>query len=179
MEKSTNSLISSIPRTGKVNQLRDNGIKSMALRSILTSILFLLWDMEDTSTIFQEILSLRPKMVDQPRNGISISLQELLEVDQSTNLLISTTPEKETTCNTTPLHQDGGKCSSSTTDTSPMSKTVRYSLFQEEKMLKLNQFGFTKDIMEETLPKSGRLSTPMPWETKPMIRLEKLITNSV
>jgi hypothetical protein len=143
-------------RTGKVNQLRDNGIKSMDLRSILTSILFLLWDMEDISTILQKISSLRLKMVERASYGTSINHLEPSDLEKRTNPLISTTPEKETTCNTTPLHQDGGKCSSSTTDTSPISKTVRYSLFQEEKMLKLNQFGFIQDIEEDKQPKSGR-----------------------
>jgi hypothetical protein len=51
-------------------------------------------------------------MVEQARNGISISHQELLEVDQPINPSKSTTQENPTTCNTTAPHQDGGKCSS-------------------------------------------------------------------
>jgi hypothetical protein len=108
-----------------VNQLLVNGIENMALRSILISTLFLLWDKEDTLITYQEILSLRPKTVEQARNGTSINHLELSEVDQPINPLISTIQANPITCNTTPLHQDGGKCSSTNKDTSPMSKTIR------------------------------------------------------
>jgi len=62
--------------------------------------------------------------------------------------------------------------------TCPTSKTVRYSLSKTERMKRLNQFMSKIDMAEETQPKSGRLSTPMLWEMKLMIRLEKPITNS-
>jgi hypothetical protein len=96
-----------------VNQLKDNGIEIGASRSILTSILFL--DLERVDILItsqEEILLSRLKMVDQLKNGTSINLLEPSEADQSTNPLISTTPVKETTYNTTALVPTGGKCSS-------------------------------------------------------------------
>jgi hypothetical protein len=164
-------------KTGRVNQQLVNGIKTMDSRSTLTSILFLLWDMEDTSTIYhQEILSLRLKMVERARNGTSINLPEPSDLERRINPLISSALVKETTCNTTLPHQDGGKCSSLLTMvTCPTTEMVRYSLLRIERMKKLNQSISKTDLAEETLPKSGRLSTP---KILLMIRLEKPITNS-
>jgi hypothetical protein len=105
--------ISSTSKTGRVNQRRENGIEIGASRSIPISISFPDLERVDTLTTSQEeISSSRPKMVDQARNGTSISLQELSEADQSTNLLISTTQVNPTTCNTTALVPTGGRCSS-------------------------------------------------------------------
>jgi len=118
-------------------------------------------------------------MVERARNGTSINHQELLDLEKRINQLISTIPVKVTTCNTTQPHQDGGKCGSITTDTSPTSKMVEYSLLRIERMKKLNQSMSKTDLAEETQPKSGRLFTPITWEMKLMIRLEKSITNSV
>jgi len=75
--------ISSIPKTGRVNQRRVNGIETGASRSILTSTLFPDLEREDISiTSQEEILLSRLKMVDQAKNGTSINLQEPSEVDQ-------------------------------------------------------------------------------------------------
>jgi hypothetical protein len=88
-------------------------------------------------------------MVEQARNGISINNQELLEEDQLTNLLIFTTLVNPTTCNTHQLAQDGGKSGSTTVATLLTSVTERRSLFQEVKMLKLNQFGPSTSTEED------------------------------
>jgi hypothetical protein len=96
-------------------------------------------------------------MEEQARNGTSINLQELSDLDQPTNPLISTTPENPITCNTTQPHQDGGKCSSIRMDTSPTSKMVRLLLFQEVKMLKVIQFGYGRDTVEDIQHKFGEL----------------------
>jgi hypothetical protein len=142
MERNTNNGTLSIPRTGRVNQPLVNGTETGASLLTKTSILFLLWDKEDTLiTSPEEILLSRLKMVDQLKNGTSINLLELSEVDQSTNLLKSTTLENPITCNTTQLHQDGGRCGSIRVDISPISITVRYLLLVVREMSKLNQFG--------------------------------------
>jgi predicted SPOUT superfamily RNA methylase MTH1 len=81
--KNTNLGISSIPKTGRVNQPRDNGIEIGASRSILISSSFP--DLERVDILItsqEEILLSRLKMVDQVKDGTSISLQEPLEVDQ-------------------------------------------------------------------------------------------------
>jgi hypothetical protein len=178
MERRTNSSILSTRKTGRVNQLPVNGIRTMVLRSTLTSILFQLWDKEDTLITFQETSSSRHKMVERVNYGTSINHLELLDLERRTNQLISTTLVKETTCNTTQPHQDGGKCSSITMDTSPTSKMVEYSLLRTERILRLIQSMSKRDMVEETHPKSGKLSIPMLWEMKLMIRLVKPITNS-
>jgi hypothetical protein len=91
------------------------------------------------STILVEILSSRLKMVEQARNGTSINHQELSDLDQPISHSISTTPVKETTCNTTAPHQDGGRCSSTAMDTSPISRMVRSFQSRIELIKKLNQ----------------------------------------
>jgi len=113
-KKSTKFGILSIPKTGRVNQPLVNGIEIGASLSTKTSISFPLLDKVDTLTTSQvETSSLRLKMVEQPRNGTSINLQELSEVDQLTNQSKSTTLENRTTCNTTAPTPTGGRCSSS------------------------------------------------------------------
>ena len=118
MEELNNNGTSSMPRTGRVNQPRDNGIETGASRSIPISISFPDLERVDILITFQEeILLSRLKMVDQAKNGTSINLQELSEVDQSTNQLIFTTLVKEITCNTTALAPTGGRCSSTKVNT--------------------------------------------------------------
>ena len=118
-EELNNNGTSSTPRTGRVNQLPVNGTETGASLSTKTSTLFPLWDKEDTSTMSQEETSVsRLKMAELPRNGTSISHQELSEADQPTNPLKFTTLVNPITCNTTQPHQDGGKCSSTRADTS-------------------------------------------------------------
>jgi hypothetical protein len=107
-------------------------------------------------------------MVDQARNGISISHQELSEEDQLINLLISTTQVNLITCNTLQPTQDGGKSGSTTELISAMSEMERKSPFQEVKMLKLNQFGPSTSIEENIQLSFGRLSTPITWVMKPI-----------
>jgi hypothetical protein len=113
-----NNGILSIPKTGRANQPRDNGIETGATKSILISISFP--DLERADTLItsqEEILLSRLKMVDQLKNGTSINLLEPSEVDQSINPLISTTLVKEPTCNTTALAPTGGRCSSTKVNT--------------------------------------------------------------
>jgi hypothetical protein len=101
-----------------VNQRKVNGTEIGASRSIPISSSFL--DLERVDTLItsqEEILSSRLKMVDQLKDGTSISLLEPSEVDQSINPLISTTPVKEPTCNTTALAPTGGRCSSTKVNT--------------------------------------------------------------
>jgi len=162
-------------KTGRVNQPRVNGIENTVSLSIWTSILFPPSQEVDTLIILEETLLSRPKMVDHPRNGISISLQELSDPDQLTSLSTSTTPVNPTTCNTTAPHQDGGKCSSSKTDTSLTSAMVRRSPFPEAKMKKPNQFGYGTNTREDIHLKFGESSTPTRWEKMLTKRLERLI----
>jgi hypothetical protein len=175
MERLTNNGNSSTPKTGRENQLRDNGTETMDSLLTWTSILFPLLEEVDTLTILAETLSLRLKMVEQAKDGTSISLQELLDPDQLISQSTSITPVNPTTCNTTLPHQDGGKCSSSRTDTSPTSRMVRRSPFPEVKMKKLNQFGYTTSTKEDIHLRFGELSTPTRWEKTLTKRLEKLI----
>jgi len=123
--KFINNGISSMSRTGRVNQLLVNGIETMASLSTKTSISSPVLEEVDTLTILVEILYSRLKMVEQARNGTSINHQELSDLDQPTNPLISTTPVNPTTCNTTAPHQDGGRCSSTRVDISETFKMVR------------------------------------------------------
>jgi len=157
--KNTNNGISSITRTGRVNQPPANGIEPSDLLSIKTSLLFQHFQRVDTLTILVETSSLRNKMVDQAKNGTSISLQELLDLDQLINHSISITPVNPTTCNTTAPAPTGGRCSSTKTDTSLTSEMVRRSPFPEAKMKKLNQFGYGLNTREDTQHKSGELPT--------------------
>jgi hypothetical protein len=118
-------------------------------------------------------------MVDQARNGISISQLEQSEEDQLINPLISTTPVNPTTCNTHQPTQDGGKSSSTTVATLPMSETTRRSPSQEVKILKLNQFGYTTSTEEVIQPKFGRLSIPIIWVKKlikPRVLIKTLVS---
>jgi len=158
-EEEANNGISSTPRTGRVNQPPVNGIENMVLLSTKTSISFPYWEKADTLTILEEISWSSSKMVDQARNGTSINHQELSDPDQPTNHSISTTQEKETICNTTLPHQDGGKCSSTSMVTSPISKTKRLFQSRTERMKKLNQFGLSTDLVEDIHPKDGELPT--------------------
>jgi hypothetical protein len=94
-------------------------------------------------------------MVEQARNGTSISHQELSDLDQPTNHSIFTTLVKETICNTTQPHQDGGKCSSISTVTSPISRIIRSFPSRTERMKKDNQFGHQPELVETIHPKDG------------------------
>jgi hypothetical protein len=89
----------------------------------------------------EEILLSRLKMVDQLKNGTSISLLEPSEVDQSTNPSISTTPVNPTTCNTTALAPTGGRCSSTKVNHLSILKLRRSFPSRTSRMKKLNQFG--------------------------------------
>jgi hypothetical protein len=96
-------------------------------------------------------------MVDQARNGTSIKHQEQSDLELPTNHSISTTLVKETICNTTLPHQNGGKCSSIEMVTSPMSKMVRSFPSRTERMKKVMQFGHQPELVEDTdiHPKDG------------------------
>jgi hypothetical protein len=94
-------------------------------------------------------------MVDQARNGTSIKHQELSDLELPTNHSISTTLVKETICNTTLLHQNGGKCSSIEMVTSPMSKMVRSFPSKTERMKKVMQFGPHQELVETIHLKDG------------------------
>jgi hypothetical protein len=118
------------------------------------------------TTSTTEILSLRLKMVERARNGTSINHQELSDLERRINHSTSTTPVNPITCNTTLLHQDGGKCSSIRADILKTFKTRKLLLFQEERILKLNQFGYGTDTKEEIQLRFGRSFTPIKWEMK-------------
>jgi hypothetical protein len=90
--------------------------------------------------------------------------------------LISTTLVNPTTCNTIPPPQDGGKCSSIRTDTSPISRMVRWSPSRIERMKKLNQFGYRIDTRVEIQPKYGRSSIFTNWELMSIKRKELINT---
>jgi hypothetical protein len=157
-EELNNNGISSMSRTGRVNQPPVNGIETGASLSTKISILFLLLDKVDILiTSITETLSSRLKTVEQARNGTSINLQELSEVDQSINPSISTTPENLTTCNTTAPAPTGGRCLSIRADTSPTCTARRSLPYLEDRIKKPNQFGYGTDIKVEMLPKSGEL----------------------
>jgi hypothetical protein len=158
-KKNTNLGISSMSKTGRVNQQLENGIETTVLLLTKISTLFQLSEEVDTLTILEETLLSRLKMVEPPRNGISINLQEPSDPDQLTSLSTSTTPVNPTTCNTTAPHQDGGKCSSTRTDTSPTTRMVRRSPFPEAKMKKPNQFGYGTNTREDTHLRFGELFT--------------------
>jgi hypothetical protein len=171
MEELNNNGILSTPKTGRVNQPPVNGTEIGASLLTKTSISFLLWVKEDTLTTFQETLLSRLRTVEQARNGTSINHQELSDLDQPTNLSISTTQVKETICNTTLPHQDGGRCSSINLVTSPISRMVRLLASRITRMLKDNQFGQYPEV--DMLPKDGE----SPIFTRRM--LERLIPRRV
>jgi len=170
MVKLTNNGISSMPRTGRENQPLVNGIENTVSLSTKTSISSPLSEEEDILIILVEISFLRLRMVEQARNGTSINHQELSDPDQLTNHSTSTTLVNPITCNTTALHQDGGRCSSIRADISETFKTARLLPCQDKRTLKVNQFGYGTDMLEDTHHKSGEfpiftrkiLETPTP-----------------
>jgi hypothetical protein len=64
-------------------------------------------------------------MVNHPKNGTSISLQEPSEADQPTNPSKSNPQVTPNNSNTTAPTQDGGKCGDIEEDTSPTSRMVK------------------------------------------------------
>jgi hypothetical protein len=131
-------------RTGRVNQLRDNGTENTVSSLILISISFLTMELEDilTTSLINTSL-LRLKMVERARDGTSINHLELSDLERRTNPSLLALLENLPVFCIQALTQDGGKCSNTLINVSlPISKTRESSLSRIDKTKKLNQFSW-------------------------------------
>jgi hypothetical protein len=93
---------------------------------ILISILFLFWDKEDILTTLEIHISIsRPRTVERARDGTSINLLELSDLEKRINPSLFNLPETLTFFCTQAPTQDGGKCSSSRAAILPILRIIR------------------------------------------------------
>jgi len=156
MDKSINNGRLSMLTNGRVNQLKVSSMKNMDFMSKDHSTSFQLWVQEDTlRSSTTEILSSRLETLKEDKSG------------GSTKDLLQSRPESTTSHGISkamavaarwkskePTH-NGGRSSSIEVNNSSTSRTRRFLMYQEEKMLKLNQLLLTRATMERT--RDGKL----------------------
>jgi hypothetical protein len=98
----------------------------------------------------EETLLSRPEMEETLKSGTSTGHHGPSDQDQTTNHGTFITQERATICKYGAQTRNGGRSSDMKENTSSTSRARRHLMFQEEKMLKDNQFGSGASTVELT-----------------------------
>jgi len=134
--------------TNTLNLRRENSIRNSVFMSKEISTLSHKWDHKDTSTLLTiETWSLRLKMEEKLRFGISINSLRPLEQGIITNHGISRTQEKLLICKSGALTPDGSKFLNFKVNTSSIQMIIEYLMLQIQKMRKVKLL----ELLRETV----------------------------
>jgi len=110
-------------------------------------------------------------MLEEHNSGTSINIQELSDLDTTTNPSISIALEREPTCKSTVPAPTGGRSSSTRDLTSPTSITRRLLVSRTDKTKKLKLFNHKIEV--DTFPRDGESFTLIRWAIKLTERRDK------